>query len=166
MESNQNNAFRSAGGWSRPSNSTQYSSSFESPPPPSYGWNNATNTYPLGYDYGNGPHPFQSSPGVSLSMQSHPTSAPFASPPGPPQFHSMTSNVPPSVPLDPQHSSSDALQQPSDTVKKSQNARRSRYSPADWETHRSRIKKLYIEDDKSLEETMAVMTANFSFSPS
>jgi hypothetical protein len=50
-------------------------------------------------------------------------------PPGPPQFHSMTSNVTRSVPLDPQHPSSDALQQPSDTVKKSQNARRSRYSP-------------------------------------
>ena len=44
--------------------------------------------------------------------------------------------------------------------------RRSRFSATEWEDHRESIRKLYIDEEKSLEETMKCMAENFDFQPS
>jgi hypothetical protein len=43
---------------------------------------------------------------------------------------------------------------------------RSRFSATEWEGHRESIRKLYIDEEKSLEETMKYMAENFDFQPS
>jgi hypothetical protein len=44
--------------------------------------------------------------------------------------------------------------------------RGSRISAPQWESHRAKIKELFMDNDKSLDETMKFMEVNFSFSPS
>ena len=44
-------------------------------------------------------------------------------------------------------------------------ARTSRYSPSDWERHRSAIKELYIVRDLSLEETKEKISETYGFKP-
>ena len=43
---------------------------------------------------------------------------------------------------------------------------RSRFSTEQWENHRSTIQRLWVDEDKSLEETKRIMTEKFDFSPS
>ncbi len=43
---------------------------------------------------------------------------------------------------------------------------RSRVSKREWNAHRGQIQKLWLEEDRSLEETMRFMTERFNFSPS
>jgi hypothetical protein len=45
-------------------------------------------------------------------------------------------------------------------------SRGSRISSSQWESHRAKIKELFMDNDKSLEETMKFMEKTFSFSPS
>jgi Clr5 domain len=45
-------------------------------------------------------------------------------------------------------------------------SRGSRFSASLWESHRAKIKELFMDNDKSLDETMKFMEENFSFSPS
>ena len=44
--------------------------------------------------------------------------------------------------------------------------RRSKYRHLDWEAHKGRIKQLYLDDDKTLAETMDIMKTGHSFEAS
>lgn len=48
----------------------------------------------------------------------------------------------------------------------SNSSRRSRYTPLDWNGHRTNIAKLYIDEDKSLEVTRTEMAEKFGFDAS
>ena len=54
------------------------------------------------------------------------------------------------------------------TLEKTQTpgSRGSRFSPSQWESHRGKIKELFMDNDKSLDETMKFMANHYSFTPS
>lgn len=45
-------------------------------------------------------------------------------------------------------------------------SRRSRYGTLDWEKHKSPIKKLYMDENKSLKDTMEIMKEEHGFEAS
>jgi hypothetical protein len=45
-------------------------------------------------------------------------------------------------------------------------ARGPRFKSSEWESHKAKIKELFMDEDKSLEETMRIMDQEFAFSPS
>jgi hypothetical protein len=68
------------------------------------------------------------------------------------------------VTMDAQHL--DSGMQPSQLQRKQHNSQPSQFSETDWETHRSKIKELYMDQNASLEKTMSIMSKEFGFSPS
>jgi hypothetical protein len=44
-------------------------------------------------------------------------------------------------------------------------ARGPRFKSSEWESHKAKIKQLFMDEDKSLEETMRAMDHEFAFSP-
>ena len=63
----------------------------------------------------------------------------------------------------PQHSELNS--QPNKVRKRKRVSENPRYSPSDWERHRSAIKEFYIVRDLSLEETMEKMSETYGFKP-
>ena len=63
----------------------------------------------------------------------------------------------------PQRSESDS--QPNKARNRKRVLQNPRYSPSDWERHRSAIKEFYIVRDLSLEETMEKMSETYGFKP-
>jgi hypothetical protein len=157
--------------WPRNQSRPQYGSTFSTAPEP-YPWNNVTGSYSHGFDYGNQVPSFQNNSNVELPVASQQSNTAFPAPAQPTLFASFGSNVEtnfglPSEALvvnDVPHSNGDAVL--SQTSKEPQTARRTRYSSADWEGYKPHIKRLYIEEDRSLEDTMKTMSQNFGFHPS
>ena len=63
----------------------------------------------------------------------------------------------------PQRSESNS--QPNKVRNRKRVSQNPRYSPSDWERHRSAIKEFYIVRDLSLEETMEKMSETYGFKP-
>ena len=61
---------------------------------------------------------------------------------------------------------SEAGTQPNLLQSKQHNLQHSQYTETDWNNHRPKIKELYMDQNASLEKTMATMTREFGFSPS
>jgi hypothetical protein len=171
MDSNQNNQFHTGEDWPRNPPPSQYGSAFPTAPE-SYPWNNVTGDYSHAFDYENQAPPFPSNSTIQLPVDSHQANAAFPTPSQPTLFNPFGSNIDRNVALPsatlvannapPPNGDPAQLQAP----KERQSARRTRYSLADWEGYKPQIKKLYIEEDRSLEDTMKIMSKNFEFHPS
>lgn len=171
MDSNQNNQFRTGEDWPRNPPHPQYGSAFPTAPE-SYPWSNVTGDYIHAFDYENQAPPFPNSSTTRIPVGSHPPSVEFPAPSRSTLFNpfaivtdgnfalpsaTLVVNNPPPPDGDPAQ-----LQ----ASKETRNTRRARYSKADWEAHKPQIKKLYLDEDKSLEDTMKLMSENSGFNPS
>lgn len=170
MDSSQNNQFRTGEDWPRNPTPSQYGSTFPTAPE-SYPWNNVTADYSHAFDYENQAPTFPNNSAAQLPVESHQANAAFPTPPQPALFNSFGTNTDGNFALPsatrvasnaPLHGDLAQLQAP----KERQSTRRTRYGPADWKVHRPQIKKLYIDEDRSLEYTMNIMSESFGFHPS
>jgi len=171
MDSNQNNQFGPEEDWPRNLAPSQYGSAFPTAPE-SYQWNNVTGDYSHAFGYDNQATPFPSNSTLQLPVDPHQEDAAFSAQPQPTLFNSFGSNIDGNIALPPAtlvaNSSPPAngdLAQLQES-KERQSTRRTRYNLADWEGYKPQIKKLYIEEDRSLEDTMKIMSEDFGFHPS
>ncbi|RDL38440.1 Uncharacterized protein BP5553_02780 [Venustampulla echinocandica] len=168
MDSNQNNQFRTGEDWPR---NPHYDSAFPTAPE-SYPWNNVTGDYSHAFDCENPAPNFPNNSTTQLPVESHQENAAFPTLPPPTLFNSLGLNIDgnfalPSATLvvnDAPPPNGDLAQLQASMERRSK--RRTRYNLADWDGHKPQIKKLYIEEDRSLEDTMKIMSEDFRFHPS
>jgi hypothetical protein len=171
MDSNQHNQFRTGKDWPRNPPPPPYGSAFPIAPEP-YPWKNVTGDYSPSFDYEDQAPTFSNNSTVQFPVESHQANAAFPTPTPPTLFNSFGSNIDgnfalrsaPPITNNPPPPNGDLAQL--QASKERQSTPRTRYNPADWESHKPHIKKLYIEEDRSLAHTMKIMSENFGFHPS
>jgi len=166
MDSNHNNGFHPDVDWRQDSDLTEFN--------PPFSWNALASTIPAGFDFGNQPSTLQSRCGVDLVQ---PVGNESGSAIAFPTANPTTTFVPAASNLEPNYLVSqpdiqmidvppaESFAGPSVNFKVPQNLRRPRYSAEEWEAHRAQIKRLYLDEDKPLDDTMIEM-AKLDFNPS
>ena len=138
-----------------------------SPQPNGYSWSIETGAQSLHYAYHPTTAPLATSPGMTALSLSSSHSCP---PPQPPSLSNLMVDIEANVAVQNQAAATNiavlGAHQPFAPPLPGQYAsasRRSKYSSLDWDTHRETIRRLYMDEEKPLKETMEIMAEQHGF---